>query len=162
MEDKIKELHRLEKKNGGHLLPEKVIEAARAENSPLHDEFEWDDSIAAHKHRIEQAEHLIRRYRITYKDTKAEERQIVRSVGQVPEYSPHPQMRGYFRTSALLAGPERKNFLLAEYHRCEGHVQRFCGYLREADMETTAGRVEKVMQESLSQLNRLTESEAGC
>lgn len=42
------------------LTPENLLNANRAENSPLHDEFEWNDSIAAEKYRINQAGHIIR------------------------------------------------------------------------------------------------------
>lgn len=54
------ELRRLADKAGGLLLPEKVVEAARPTNSPLHSRFEWDDSEAAQAYRIWQARQLIR------------------------------------------------------------------------------------------------------
>lgn len=42
-----RELKRIAKANHGQLLPEKVVEAARPNNSPLHNRFEWDDTEAA-------------------------------------------------------------------------------------------------------------------
>lgn len=42
------------------LKPEAVVEAARAKSSPLHSKFEWDDTKAAHKYRLQQAAELIR------------------------------------------------------------------------------------------------------
>ena len=42
-------------RNGGRVTPEEVIDAARRTDSPLHDYFDWDDTSAAHKYRIEQA-----------------------------------------------------------------------------------------------------------
>lgn len=42
------------------LLPEEVVAAARAKSSPLHDRFEWDDTAAAKRYRLEQARNLIR------------------------------------------------------------------------------------------------------
>lgn len=42
------------------LTPENLLDANRAKDSPLHNEFEWDDSIAAEKYRINQAGHIIR------------------------------------------------------------------------------------------------------
>jgi hypothetical protein len=36
------------------------VEAARAEDSPLHSRFEWDDTQAADKWRLEQAGQLLR------------------------------------------------------------------------------------------------------
>lgn len=41
------------------LTPETLVEASRPENSPLHPEFQWDDSIAAEKYRCYQARKLI-------------------------------------------------------------------------------------------------------
>ena len=42
------------------LTPDIVVEDAKDEKSPLHDEFEWDDSIAAGAYRIDQAKFLLR------------------------------------------------------------------------------------------------------
>ncbi len=44
----------------GRILPERVVEAARDESSPLHNQFEWNDSEAAQRYRIEQARSLLR------------------------------------------------------------------------------------------------------
>ena len=56
----MKELIRLSKKNNGLLLPEEVVKAARDPSSPLHNNFDWDDTEAAEKWRLEQARQLIR------------------------------------------------------------------------------------------------------
>ena len=42
------------------ITPANVLELARDEDSVLHDAFEWDDSVAAEKYRLNQAGHLIR------------------------------------------------------------------------------------------------------
>mgnify|MGYP003421519919 FL=1 len=44
----------------GRLTPETVLDTARNPKSPLHDQFEWDDTAAAHQHRLQQARVLIR------------------------------------------------------------------------------------------------------
>ncbi len=54
-----KEFERLEKTEEG-LTAESTIEAAKVRASPLHDAFEWDDTTAAHQHRLKQARTLIR------------------------------------------------------------------------------------------------------
>lgn len=54
------ELRRIAKRNGGLLLAEDVVEAARDQSSPLHDSFTWDDDEAAQKWRLHQARNLIR------------------------------------------------------------------------------------------------------
>jgi hypothetical protein len=55
-----RELRRIAKQNGGLLLPQSVVEAARPQNSPLHSRFEWDDTEAAESYRLWQARQLIR------------------------------------------------------------------------------------------------------
>ena len=42
------------------ITPESVLKLARNEDTELHDAFEWDDSIAAEKYRLDQARYLIR------------------------------------------------------------------------------------------------------
>jgi hypothetical protein len=58
------------KKNGGVLQVDSVLEEARHESSPLHDHFEWDDSVAAEAHRRYQARVLIQRCKITIVDSE--------------------------------------------------------------------------------------------
>lgn len=48
----------------GTLTPELVVETARDPKHPLHDRFDWDDTIAAQKWRLEQAGQLLR---VTYR-----------------------------------------------------------------------------------------------
>jgi hypothetical protein len=48
----------------GHIEPADVIEAARSPKSPIHGDFEWDESIAAQAYLFEQARRLIRLVKI--------------------------------------------------------------------------------------------------
>lgn len=48
----------------GSLSPELVVQAAVPENHPLHNRFEWDDSVAGPLYRLEQAAHLIRSVKV--------------------------------------------------------------------------------------------------
>lgn len=54
-----RELARIAKANEGVLMPAAVVEAARPASSPIHSQFEWDNSAAAHAHRLWQARQLI-------------------------------------------------------------------------------------------------------
>ncbi len=49
----------------GKLDAHVLVDEARPIDSPLHYEFEWDDSRAAEEYRINQARDLIRRVKIT-------------------------------------------------------------------------------------------------
>jgi len=66
------ELHRIARDNGGVLLPESVVDAARDPDSPLHSAFTWDDDEAAQKWRIHQARNLILRVHIEVSDGKSQ------------------------------------------------------------------------------------------
>lgn len=57
------------KQHGGVLMVDDVLNEARNEGSPLHDHFEWDDSVAADAHRRYQARVLIQRCKITLVDS---------------------------------------------------------------------------------------------
>lgn len=52
-----KQCEELEKTVG--LTAKNLLDANRDENAPLHNEFEWRDSIAAEKYRENQAQHII-------------------------------------------------------------------------------------------------------
>jgi hypothetical protein len=55
------ELEKIRKKNTEKkLLPDDVVDAAAHPDHPLHGDFNWDDTSAAHEHRLSQARELIR------------------------------------------------------------------------------------------------------
>jgi len=58
-------LLQLAREHGGLLKPAVVVEAARDVNSPLHSAFDWDDSVAAQKWRLQQARELIMNIKVT-------------------------------------------------------------------------------------------------
>jgi hypothetical protein len=57
----LQELERIRQRNEHHLLmPAEVVHFARDEQTSLHSQFEWDDSLAADRWRVEQARGVIR------------------------------------------------------------------------------------------------------
>ena len=62
------ELARIEGEHS-NLTPELVLEESRNESAVLHPCFEWDDSIAAEKYRLDQAGYLLRNIVITVTKT---------------------------------------------------------------------------------------------
>lgn len=56
----------------GNLTPDALLDASRAEDAPLHNVFEWDDSVAAEKYRRDQAAHIIRSIVIKRAEVKDE------------------------------------------------------------------------------------------
>jgi hypothetical protein len=53
------ELERIEAEHGV-IDPHVVLDESRPEDAPLHGAFEWDDSLAAEKYRLDQSRRLIR------------------------------------------------------------------------------------------------------
>jgi hypothetical protein len=82
------ELEVIKERNDGMITPEAVVTAARAKMSPLHPYFEWDDSIAAAKHRLEQSRYLIRHLVVQIDEVKQPEAHPVRAFVQVERKAP--------------------------------------------------------------------------
>ena len=78
----------------GTLDPERVVEAARNPNSSMHKQFDWDDSSAAHEHRIAQARALIKRVKVNVIRTDNE-------VVRVASYIRSPTGSGYESTQQV-------------------------------------------------------------
>lgn len=103
----------------GVVTPSKVVEAARDVMSPLHAEFEWDDSVAAHEHRLATARELIRDIRYEAYDVSSG---LVRSISYV--HKPGPT-QGYIPLSRAAKNARMaKEIMLAEMARCESAVGR--------------------------------------
>lgn len=71
------EMERMRTTHNGRLEAKDVLAAARRPASPLHPHFEWDDSIAAEKYRVDQAGHLIRCITVELPEAKAPTRAFV-------------------------------------------------------------------------------------
>lgn len=79
----------------GALDPERVVEAARNPNSSMHKQFDWDDSTAAHEHRLSQARALIKRVKVNVIRTDNE-------VVRVSSYIRSPSGSGYEQTQKVM------------------------------------------------------------
>lgn len=64
------ELERIRIQNGGKLRPEDILNEASSKDSPLHPVFEWDDSRAARKYRIQQARRFLKAIVVVYEDNE--------------------------------------------------------------------------------------------
>lgn len=61
--------------------PNDVIRAAKPKRSPIHGDFEWDDAIAGHEHRLWQARHLLNSIEVVF--TNGEEKPPTRAFHRV-------------------------------------------------------------------------------
>ncbi len=66
------------------LTAEELLKAATPKSSPIHEFFDWDDTRAAHKFRIEQARHYILELRVEFNEvyTKAYHNVYVEELDQ--------------------------------------------------------------------------------
>lgn len=79
------ELERMEKKHGV-VTPKLVLEESRGKTAPLHKCFEWNDSIAAEKYRLNQAGQIIKNLVVILDDYQQSEpvRAFVNVVSETP------------------------------------------------------------------------------
>ena len=62
---RLEALRAIAARNGGMIMPSQVVDEARDPASVLHGSFEWDDTVAAEKYRVIQAQKLIRAFVVT-------------------------------------------------------------------------------------------------
>jgi hypothetical protein len=70
--DELRKIHKQHKV----LTPALIVHVASDPDHPLHSSFEWDDTTAAHKYRLTQAQEMVRRFQIAYRDTRNREKTV--------------------------------------------------------------------------------------
>ena len=112
----IAELRRIARRHRGVLRPEEVVESARARNSILHSKFTWDDTKAAHAHRLWQARQFIKTV-VEYQVVNGEKMEVslFQSIGTA-------NVRGYRETAVVLSRKPWRDQLLRD---ALGDLQRF-------------------------------------
>lgn len=113
-ETAYKELEKIKAKHGGELEPQFVVDAAKSTRSPLHGEFEWDDSAAANEYRKGTARVLMRSL-VTIVRNNGDSYAVktysaVRKVRQDPE----AKQKVYKSTEELMADPVTRAELLQQ------------------------------------------------
>ena len=99
-------LEKLEQSDNG-LSPSTLLEASREEGSLLHDEFEWNDGIAAEKWRLSQAQKIILNIRVVIEKTDSEQERKERGFVVTPGGN-----SAYVSLQAAFSNEEWKNHLL--------------------------------------------------
>lgn len=129
----------------GALTPEIVLDEARKKTSPLHDAFEWDDTEAANRWRLEQARHLIIQLRIVKVAEPGSGAERVLAVRAYSHVSDDQMGSVYSDTMTCLAIPEKRAQLIenardklkAAKAACSD-LEEFAGVVREIDKVLTA------------------------
>lgn len=114
------ELERLRSINNGRLTSEMVLAAAQADESPLHEAFEWNDARAALAHRLDQARYLIRSVEVVVERSGAEPTPVRAFVSVERDTD-----RSYTSTAHALADEElRRQVLDRAWHELEAWRRR--------------------------------------
>ena len=98
----------------GRLTAEHVVEDARAEDSPLHGFFEWDDGIAAAAYRLDQARALI----VTVKLEVVTEMREIRAPYYVRDPEASGDQQGYTSVVSIRSDRDRSMSVLRRELGC--------------------------------------------
>ena len=105
------EIERLRGRNGGKLTCEQLVKAASARRNPLHREFEWDDTKAAHQFRLRQAREILNGLVVFHDPEKKVSSRVYDGLFiATPERMRH--IKQYRPLSELLSDPETRDVLL--------------------------------------------------
>ena len=111
-------------RNGAEITPRSVLDIAKNPDSPIHDDFEWDDTVAAEKYRLEQARRMI----VCLKRVDAEEvqkdyklRAVVSTPGGNNVYVPLQTALGRedYKAHLLKQAKNDSEIFLAKYRKLE-------------------------------------------
>lgn len=130
------ELKIISKENGGVIMPSVVVDRARPPENPLHPHFEWNDSVAAEKFRLEQARYIIR-MTITQETSQPTPRRVF-----VALRSERPAGGGYRELTSVMSDEKMRADLLAQAKADALTFQRKYAHLEEmADVIRAIGRL---------------------
>jgi len=103
------------------VTPDLLVEYSRPEDAPLHNRFEWDDTLAGHQYRKVQARHIINTVKIEIPNqTEAEVTPAMVSV--VDENND----RAYIPTVVAMLDVNMREFVLSEaMHHLNGARERY-------------------------------------
>lgn len=116
---RVRELRKLERP-GRTLTAEDVVAAASNPDHPLYQDFEWDDSVAGHKYRVQQARTMIAEVRVVI-TTSTKKLSVVGYIRD-PRSAPGP---GYVATAELRTESEAaQEALLNETTQLQARLER--------------------------------------
>jgi hypothetical protein len=112
------------------ISPEQLIEAAKPKKSVFHDAFEWNDTVAAHRFRIEQARSLLASIgTITYEEDEPEQEFFSVKLPDEP--------RTYYTRDAVESSYELQDAALAAAERdMESFIKRYRQFENICEMAT--------------------------
>lgn len=115
---------------GENITPPMVVSAAKQKRSVLHGCFTWDDSVAAHKHRLSEARMILRSIIVSNEPEETEQpKQMVRAYENVAV----GEERAYVPIDTILQDETMRDELFGEVHSgIEELTDKLDGYMRRA------------------------------
>ena len=105
----------------GHVTPEHVIDTARATDHAWHHRFTWDDAVAAHRHRVDQARTLIRSVRYEVRI----ENKVLSSIAYIHDPDAAADEQRYVSVARVATDVDRaRAALIAEFARVAAMLRR--------------------------------------
>ena len=124
----------------GSLSAPVVVEEAADPEHPLHDRFEWDDTVAGHRWRLEQAGALLRVVKMPGTENKSDLRAFVAVKAQDShraEYVPTVEaMADEFTRRLVLRDMEREVITLKRRYE---HMREFAEVVRRHLLDSEEG-----------------------
>lgn len=110
----------------GKLTAEVVLDEATDPTHPLHNRLEWDDTVAAHQHRLEQCRQMIRSVKVKWRETDDGPVRSVRAFHSLP----NEQAQTYEPIDDIVEDPFQLRLLKAEMLRAIAELERRYGHLQ--------------------------------
>jgi uncharacterized protein YpuA (DUF1002 family) len=103
----------------GAVTPERLVEVSKPKDAPLHQEFEWNNTIAAQKYREEQARQIIKNIvAIELTEDEEEPKEVQCWVNSVRAFVPTDErLHKYVSINTALKEPSWRNNLLENAKR---------------------------------------------
>ena len=127
----------------GRLTPDTILADAANEESPLHNEFEWDDSKAGHLYRVEQARRLIPSVKLVIET--AEVKIDVSIYVRDPDANSTDQ--GYRNILKVKSESEvAREMLLQEVRRTSECLNRAIGYAAHFGLSEGVAKIQRAVE----------------
>lgn len=124
------------------LTPRTLLDASRAEDAPLHNEFEWRDDVAAERFRLHQAHNIIRNIVIlpitTEEETPKADRAFICTPGG---------KSAYVSLNSALTNEKWREHMLTEARRELGYFAQ--KYRRIKELAGVLNEIDKVLDDAM-------------
>lgn len=110
-----KELKKIEQTSG--ITKENVLEYAKDEKTTLNKMFEWDDSIAGEKYRLEQAKHIIGNIHVEYIQDEKKEGKSQKTIIRAFVKTKNSKNEEYKNIKSVISDAEQYALLLNQAYK---------------------------------------------